>query len=227
MRLDENRYWVLFVTYLRPLKAKVALLAVLIFANIGLQIVAPQIIRLFIDTAVLPDSDSSLLLTYAILFIAGAVGLQLVGVAATYVGEDVGWLATNQMRADVTRHCLNLDMTFHHKHTAGKMIERIDGDIADIAIFFAQFVLRIVGNVLLLLGIIIVLLWLDWRISLALAIYACVVMFGFGLLRRLAIPAMKKVREVNAELFGFLEEQLAGTEDTRSSGAVGYVMRRL
>jgi ABC-type multidrug transport system fused ATPase/permease subunit len=46
-------------------------------------------------------------------------------------------------------------------------------------------------------------------------------------LRQIAVPHWKAAREAAAELFGFLEEHLAGTEDTRSSGAVGYVMRNL
>lgn len=63
-------------------------------------------------------------------------------------------------------------MSFHNDRTPGEMIERIDGDVADLAIFFATFVIRIVGSLLLPAGVLIVLLWEDWRISLALAVYA-------------------------------------------------------
>jgi ABC-type multidrug transport system fused ATPase/permease subunit len=68
---------------------------------------------------------------------------------ATYVGEDVGWRSTNQLRADLTRHCLKLDMSFHNRLTGGELIERIDGDVANIAFFFSQFVIRIAANALL------------------------------------------------------------------------------
>ena len=149
------------------------------------------------------------------------------GVAATYVGEDVGWQSTNQLRADLARHCLHLDMSFHNEHTPGEMIERIDGDVANIAIFFAQFIIRIVGNLLLIVGVLIVLLWEDWRISLALGLYTAVALYGLSKLRQIAVPAWKAAREANADLMGFIEEQLGGTEDIRASGAVPYVMRRL
>src|SRR6185503_8262474 len=44
--------------------------------------------------------------------------------------------------------------------------------------------------------------------------------------RRIAVPRWVASRQASAELFGFLEERLQGTEDIRASGATGYVMRR-
>lgn len=226
MELPIRRYGDLMFEYLYPLRRKVYLLAGLIFATLALQLVNPQIIRSFIDTAV-STSNTQPLIWAGVVFLATSLLLQIVGVAATYVGEDVGWQSTNQLRADLARHCLHLDMSFHNEHTPGEMIERIDGDVANIAIFFAQFVIRIVGNLLLIVGVLVVLLWEDWRISLALGLYTAVALYGLSKLRAIAVPAWKAAREANAELMGFIEEQLGGTEDVRASGAVPYVMRRL
>lgn len=226
MDLPIRRYGDLMFQYLYPLRRKVYLLAGLIFATLALQLINPQIIRRFIDTAV-SSQDSQPLIWAGGVFLFTSLLLQMVGVAATYVGEDVGWQSTNQLRADLARHCLRLDMSFHNEHTPGEMIERIDGDVANIAIFFAQFVIRIVGNLLLIVGVLIVLLWEDWRISLALGLYTAVALIGLSKLRQIAVPAWKAAREANADLMGFIEEQLGGTEDIRASGAVPYVMRRL
>ena len=227
MELPLKRYWAIMAQYLQPLRRKVAWLAVLIFTSIALQLVNPQIIRYFIDTAMKGNGDDRLLIWAAVTYLLTALLLQVIGVTATYVGEDIGWRSTNQLRADLAHHCLRLDMAFHNDHTPGEMIERIDGDVADIAIFFAQFVIRIVGNIFLLLGVLIVLLWIDWRISLALGFYTMIALVGLGYLRQVAVPYWKEARQASADLFGFLEEHLAGTEDTRSSGAVPYVMRNL
>jgi ATP-binding cassette subfamily B protein len=48
-----------------------------------------------------------------------------------------------------------------------------------------------------------------------------------GRLKDIAVPHQKARRQAEAELYGFLEEQLAGTEDIRSSGAVDYSIREL
>ncbi len=226
MDLPLKRYWDLLAKYLKPLRPKVVLLAVLILTGIGLRLVNPQIIRYFIDTAYANGDNQSLVLA-ALTFLGASFLLQAISVAATYVGEDVGWRATNQLRADLARHCLRLDMSFHNDHTPGEMIERLDGDIADIAIFFAQFVIRILGNLLLLIGVLLILIREDWRISLTLTVYTSLALVGLIYLRQVAVPHWKAAREASADLFGFLEEQLSGTEDIRSSGAVAYVMRNL
>jgi ABC-type multidrug transport system fused ATPase/permease subunit len=229
MEYSFARYWQLLTRYLRPLRFKVALLSILIFSGIGLQLANPQVMRFFIDTALSSESGESLrpLIGAGALFLVIAFLLQLVTVAATYAGEDVGWRSTNQLRADLARHCLHLDMTFHNDQTPGAMIERIDSDVADIAIFFSQFVIRIVGNFLLIVAVLITLAFEDWRISIAIFAYVVLATTGLVYMRRLAVPYWKASRQASADLFGFLEEQLAGTEDTRSSGAAGYVMRNL
>ncbi|MEM7533959.1 MAG: ABC transporter ATP-binding protein [Chloroflexota bacterium] len=233
MTLPLQNYWVLMAQYLRPLKTKVFILAGLLLVTIGLQIVNPQIIRYFIDTAIGLGSNSALdgagdnLLFAAILFLVGALAHQALQLAAIYYSEDIGWRATNRLREDLTLHCLNLDMGFHHEHKPGEMIERIDGDVANLAIFFSQFVVRILGNGLLILGVIIALIWTDWRVSIALTLYSAGIVYAFVTTRNMAIPRWKAGREASANLFGFIEEHLAGTEDVRSSGAVGYVMRNL
>lgn len=228
-----QRYWRFLVQYLAPLHSKVWLLALLIFASIGLQLVNPQIIRSFIDIALAAGSDVANtatmgpLLLAAISFFVATLLLQAVTVAATYVGEDVGWRATNQLRNDLARHVLDLDMRFHNNHTPGELIERLDGDVAEIAIFFAQFVLRVLGNLLLLVGVIGVLFTIDWHVSAVLAVYAVICLFCLIYARRRVTPIWEATRQTSADLFGFFEEYLSGIEDLRSSGAVAYTLRRL
>lgn len=226
MKIPLKQYGQLLGIYLRPQWRKVTGLAILVLSGIGLQLLNPQIVRYFIDTA-LAQGATSRLIAAAVAFLGAALLLQIVMVAATYIGEDVGWTATNRLRADLMLHCLRLDMSFHNERTPGQMIERIDGDVANLAIFFAQFIVKVVASLILLLGVLIVVAFEDWRISVALTIYSLVALAGLFALRRIAVPHWKASREASTELFGFLEEQLAGTEDIRSSGATAYVLREL
>jgi ATP-binding cassette, subfamily B, bacterial len=226
MRIQFREYRDLFIKYLRPRWAKVLLLTGLMLAGIGLQVANPQIIRYFLDTALAGGSQQGLV-TAALIFLAFAITTQALAVAATYVGEDVGWSATNALRADLALHVLRLDMAYHNDHTPGELIERIDGDVANLAIFFATLVIRILGSLLLVVGVIIALTFVDWRISLALTAYAGLALVVFTRFRNIAVPQWEASREVSGNLFGFLEEHLAGTEDIRSGGAVDYVLRDL
>jgi ABC-type multidrug transport system fused ATPase/permease subunit len=199
------------------------LLSVMLLTSIFMQLVNPQIMRFFIDSTQKPVPSSTLLLA-ALAFIGIAILQQVVGVSATYLGENVAWTATNALRAEMARHCLNLDMSYHNNVSPGELIERIDGDVAELANFFSQLVIRVLGNLLLLVGILFAMLFEDWRIGLAFAVFSVVTLLALNAVRGIAIPFQKKMREAIADLFGYLEERLSGTEDIRSSGAVDFVI---
>jgi ABC-type multidrug transport system fused ATPase/permease subunit len=212
--------------YLRPQWRKAALLGVLLFASIGLQLLNPQVIRGFIDAAT-TGGDHATLVQAAAIFLAIALAQQGLAIASAYVGEDVGWTATNGLRADLAMHCLRLDLDFHNQRTPGEMIERIDGDVTALANFFSQFVLRVLGSGILLLGTLVLLMREDWRVGLALAFFTGVAIWLLNHYRDVAVAALADEREANARVFGFVEERLAGLDDVRSAGAGRHVMRGL
>ncbi len=225
MLTQLKNYWNLLVVHLRPERRRVIVLAVLLLASIALQLINPQILRYFIDAAQGQANTNTLLLA-ACLFIAIALVTQLLSVGASYVSENVAWSATNQLRSDLTMHCLRLDMTFHKARTPGELIERIDGDVTALANFFSQFVILIVGNVILMIGVLIVLTIEDWRIGAVMVVLATALFVVLLKVQQMAVPYWTKARESSAALFGFIEERLSGTEDIRSSGAIDYTMNR-
>jgi len=225
MKVPIKQYWLLLRTYLRAQWRWVAMLAVLIIITIGLRLANPQILRVFIDTAT-EGGDRSILIRSALLFFGIALGTQALSVAATYVGETVAWTATNALRLDLLDHALHLDATFHKDHTPGQMIERIDGDVATLSNFFSRFTIDVVGNGILVLGILALLFREDWRIGLPIFGFAIVTLFLLIWIRKLAVPYWTKYRKLSAEFFGFLGEQISGREDIRANGAVSHVMRR-
>ncbi len=226
MNISFKSYWNLLADHIRPQKGRFVLLAVLLFGSIGLRIMAPQIMREFIDEA-LAGRPLQMLTATAIAFIGIALIQQVVAVAVKYLGENVAWTATNALRAELAWHALNLDMRFHNDHTPGELIERIDGDVTELATFFSQFALNLIANGLLLIGILAALFFEDWRAGLAFSIYSVVTIVVLGKLKDIAVPHQKARREAEAQLYGFIEEQLAGTEDIRSSGAVDFSIREL
>ncbi|HTD76441.1 MAG TPA: ABC transporter ATP-binding protein, partial [Chloroflexota bacterium] len=149
-RLDRT----LLATYLRPEWPRAVLLGLLLFAGIGLQLANPQIAKVFIDH-VQAGEPFERLVWIALLFLGVAVLTQVATVAETYVAENLGWRTTNALRADLARHVLDLDASFHAEHSPGELIERIDGDVSAIADFFARFVVQVVGSGVFLLGILV------------------------------------------------------------------------
>jgi ABC-type multidrug transport system fused ATPase/permease subunit len=189
-------------------------------------LVAPQIVRAFIDTA-LGGGELSSLTQLALAFIVLGLANQAFTAGATYLGLDVGWSATNEVRADLTRHCLSLDLGFHNARTPGEMIERIDGDATALATFFSQLVILIGGSVLLLVGALTIIWREDHLVGTVLVVFTLVALAILLRLRRVAVPALTAERQASAELYGFVEERVAGLDDIRSNGAGPYSMRGL
>ena len=224
--ISFRQYWQLLKNYLGPQLPKVALLTFFLFANIALQLITPQFIRSFIDTAK-EGGLISTLFWLASAFVVLSLLQQVVATLLSYTGDVVGWNATNRLRSDLFKHCLGLDMSFHNRTTPGDLIERIDGDVAELANYFSLFVVQVLGNVVMLVGINAVLLHIDWRLGLSFSIFSVISLTCLGWVRNIAVPHHEAIRETEAALFGFFEEYLGGREDIRSSGATNFVVNHL
>src|SRR5881296_359211 len=91
--------------YVGPQWPSAVLLAALLLGSISLQLVGPQLLRYLIDSAIAGVPLETLSLT-ALAFVGVALLNQFLTAGAQYVGESVGWTATNALRADLTLHCL-------------------------------------------------------------------------------------------------------------------------
>ncbi|RIH85761.1 putative ABC transporter ATP-binding protein [Calidithermus terrae] len=222
---EGNLYLRFLGHYLAPYRGKVLVLALSLFAASGLQLYTPQLVRQFIDQAT-AGGTLEVLVGIAIVYLVLAVGRQLLAALSTYLSADVGWSSTNQLRADLFGHTLRLDLAYHKERTPGELIERIDGDVTSIANFFSQFLVQVTGAVLLMGGILVV-LWLeDWRVGLVLSVFTLAVTYVLFARREVAVPATRAEREASAQVFGFVEERLAGLDDIRANGAGRYTLRR-
>ncbi len=223
-KIPFREYYRLLATYLRPHRRTVLLLTGCIFGSIGGQLANPQIMRFFLDTATKGGSPE-ILLWAAIAFIGAAVIQGIFSIVATYLGENLGWTATNALRKNLLAHCLNLDLSFHKLHTPGEMIERIGEDVNALANFFSQFTIRVLGNVLIVFGVLVLLYREHVWVGLTITLFVIITLVTIQFFRSRSLPSQWTARQASAELSGYIEERLNGTEDIKASGAVPHVMR--
>lgn len=221
----RTAYRRLLLRYLRPLWPGLLLLTLFLLANVGLQLLNPWIAKSFIDGAQSGVPVEALTVT-ALEFLAVALLIQGVSVAEGYVAENVGWLATNTLRADLTEHCLALDLGFHQTHQPGELIERVDGDVSALSTFFASFVVTVVGNGVLLVGILALLFRVDWRLGLLLTTVCGVAGGWMTATSGIGTRFVGLRRGASAEVFAALEEHLGGLSDIQGNGARAYILGR-
>jgi ATP-binding cassette subfamily B protein len=212
--------------YLKPQKWRVALLMLFLVSSVLPLLINPQLLGDFIDSAQ-AGSSLTVLTRITLLFLGVVLVGQVLSAFTAYVSEDVGWRFINKLRIDLIEHCLHLDLSFHHAHTPGELISRIDGDITDLVNFFSQFVTRVLGTFLLLIGIQVFLFHEDWRVGLALLCYTVLFLLVINRLQGISVPYFQATRQAAAELSSFFEEKLVSLEDIHSSDARAYVIRCL
>ena len=225
MGIPFKQYSNLLSDYLKPQKGRVIKLAIALLSSIALQILNPQLLGRFIDTAV-EGGETKTLITISLIFVGVALLNQVLAVLTTYLSEIVAWTATNALCLDLAEHCLKLDLKHHKSRTPGEWIERIDGDVVALSRFFSQLVIHVLGNGILLIGILTILLLEDWRAGLSLSVFSCMALLILLRVQRYAVVPWTRYRQKSAEFFGFIGEQISGREDLRGNGAVGYVMQR-
>jgi ATP-binding cassette subfamily B protein len=224
MKLPVRRYFALLLIYLKPQWLRTFLMIICLLAGIGFQLVNPQIISYFINTASV-HGPASVLMTAGGLYMLAAFLNQIISVVATYCTEYVAWTATNQLRRDLMAHCMELDQGYHKAHTSGEMIERIDGDVDVLSRFFSQFSVNLMSNLLLLAVMLVLFFIMSWLVGVVMLAFAGLALLLASYLRKRAVPHWKEHRRMSAEYYGFLGERLSGLEDIRANGAEKATMR--
>ncbi len=212
--------------YFAPQRGRITLLAALIAIDIALRLANPQIVRRFIDSAQAGGPLSALTLA-GIAYLLVGLAARIASLAATYAGLDLGWRATNRLRADLTSHLLRLDMPFHKTHTPGELVERVDGDVTALATFFADLAIKIAGNALLVLAIVGLLYRESTLAGILVTLYTIVVLAALAAVGRIGVHAWTAAQAAWADQMGFLEERISATEDLRGIGAEPHAQARL
>ncbi len=204
----------------------ITFLLLLVLISAGVNLINPRLVSSFIDTAV-ETGPIYTMINSAILFLVLSVIGQLVTILSTYISKKVAWKTTNSLREDLMRHCFHLGPGFNNTKTPGEMIERIDGDVTFLSNFFSNFVVILISNFILILGILVSLSLVSWIIGLSFVIFS---VFMFILIRRIntySVPYWVKNRDNNATLYGYIEERLYGAEAIKTNGAMKYMFNTL
>lgn len=225
MKMPFHKHLSLLSIYVSPYKRKMLMIALLIFINVGIKVINPQIIRYYLDS-VQSVTDLSVITNAALLFIGMAIIQEIIYIVNVYFSVDLAWITTNNLRFDLFKHTSNLDMTFHNQYKPGEMIERVDGDVNALSNFLSVFSLMIISNVLLIGGILFAILRENLLIGGSFTLLVVISLFLMIKTRLFAINEWKETRQATSDLMGFIEERLGGVEDIKANAAEERVYQK-
>ena len=185
-----------------------------------------MIMQRFIDSALM-DADLRHLLRLALWLLVTGLAASATTVIAKVLTVTVAWRATNQLRVDVLRHLLSRDLLTLQSMSPGELAERVDGDVNQFQAFLSVFVIELAAGALLLIGIHIALLIVDWRLAIGLFTATIFLLALSEWVRKKGVPLQRTLRESAGHLFGFLSDVITARVDIQTCGARDHMIHRL
>jgi ATP-binding cassette subfamily B protein/ATP-binding cassette subfamily C protein len=216
----------LLLRELRPERGAMAILGVVLVFAVGLPVVGQLLLGRFVDDAA-DGADTAHLVRVAVGFGAVLVTAHVLRLVVTALAVRLAWRIGNRLRVDLCRHALDLEHSWHAEHSAGEVIERVDGDIEAVTKFSSTAVLEVVGNLAVMVVVGITAMVIEWRAGLVLLATVGVAGAVLVRVRHIAVPHHDTEREVLSHLYGDLEERLGGLEDLRANGGGPWAVDRL
>lgn len=196
--------------FVRPYRQQVAvsIAAVIVFTLSQLSI--PLLIRYAIDHGMAPDGlDNGVLIGVVAIF-----GLVIViNYVASRLQEGVTGRMAENVLFDIRRrmfgHLQRVSLSFMDKTEVGRLMSRLQGDVNSMQEFLETSIVS-VGDILLLVGIVVVMLWLDWQLA-AMVLLVLPVLLGVRVLwLTRARAAFMAAHEANSITNGALAEAIHG-----------------
>jgi len=158
----DGRLLAIFWDFVRPYRARLlgALLAVALF--VASQVAIPLAIKAGVDAAVAGGKGiGGIVALLGGVLLVNAVGSFLQELLAARLAQQVIF----DLRAAMFAHLQSVSLAVIDQTHVGRIMSRLQGDVNSLQEFLETSVSAI-GDFFLLIGIIAVLLWLDWRLSL-------------------------------------------------------------
>lgn len=199
------------LAYLRPHRLRMAAAFGLMLTASALTLTAPYLMKVAIDQNMAQGDVSGLIRTS--LLLAGVfVGLYLASAGEQYLLSWVGQRVLATLRAKLFRHLQVLSLGYHDTNIVGVTISRVISDVAVINELLSQGLITLIGDTLILIGIVGVMLSLSPRLALLTFSVLPLMALATYLFARRAKDAFRQTRAKIAAVIGDLAEDISGMQ---------------
>lgn len=200
-----RRLWIYIRPYRRTFTASLLCLPV----TAALALVQPYLLKVAIDDYVAVGDTAGLM------WIGAAYALTLLGELALlylqyYLTMVVAQRSLAALRLDLVTHMQRLPARFFDRNPVGRLVTRLTTDVDVINEMFAAGALTMMMDGVMLLGIVAILLVIDWRLALVTLTVTPVLAYGINFFRVHARSNYRNIRDRLARLNAYLQEAIAG-----------------
>jgi ATP-binding cassette, subfamily B, bacterial len=199
----------------RPYPGRTALALVTLVAYTGFALLPPYLAGLAVNEGIKPHDLHTLSVIVAAFLAAGVAAFALSG-AQTYFTGWVGERALADLRIQLFDHLQRLSLGFYERNRTGAIVSRITNDVEALDQLVTDGFSSLVQSSLVLVGTVVVLFLLDWRLALATLLVLPLMALATAWFRSRTNQAYKRVRERLGLVTATLAEDISGMRVVQS-----------
>jgi ATP-binding cassette, subfamily B, multidrug efflux pump len=197
------------LVYLRPYVGRLWAALLLMLLASAMTLLSPYLVKLAIDEAI-AFGDTTSLIRISSLLAVSIVVLYFATAGQRYLLGWVGQRLLADVRADLFRHLQRLPLGYHDTHIIGVTVSRVINDVAVISDLLSQGLITLLGDLLILVGIVAVMLSLSSELALQTFIVLPLMVVVTHVFTHYARRAHRHTRSTVAAVVGDLAEEIAG-----------------
>ena len=205
----DHRMMQRLLGYLRPYRKRMVGALVLIITLGAVELAPPYLTKLAIDQYIVPGDLSGMPLVLG-LFLASLIAAFGLRYSQNLIMQRMGQDVMYDMRSNIFGHLQRQSLSYFDRNPVGRMMSRLTSDVDALNELLSSGVVAIVGDFVALVGIVIVMLLLDWKLALvSLAVLPVIYVVSQRFqrwMRRTYRDQRIRLARVNA----FLQENLSG-----------------
>lgn len=230
-----------FGPHLRPYGSKIVLAALFTVGTMAMELLRPWPLKLIFDGILMPANGAPIL-AERLPLIGGNVDLLLAAIAVlvfgiavfsglfrygqAYLTSSVGQKVTAAIRNQLYSHVQRLSHSFHDTKSSGDLLTRLTGDINLLRDLMVNMVIYFSEGALVIIGMIGIMLWLDWQLTLVALAVVPVLMLTVGRFSRELKAATRKQRRREGQIADILAEKLSAVRIVQAFAREEHEERR-
>jgi len=195
--------------YLRPNRKYMLLATLALLASSACQLAGPYLIKVALDNYITPgvfEGFWKLLTLYLVI-----IGLDfLFRFFQVYLTNYLGQKTMYDLRMSLFRHMQNLSLSFFDRNPVGRLVTRATSDVEALNQLFSTGLVTVIGDLAMIFGIMIVMLWLNLKLALVTFSILPVLLAVTFYFRRKMRLGFRLVRTRIARINSYLQEALSG-----------------
>lgn len=197
--------------YLRPYWRRLLAILVLVVIAATSQALGPLLIGVAIDGAIAQRDGNELNRLMLLLLVVYVAGLAAGRYQFMLMGE-VGQQVLAQLRSEIFAALQRMSLRFFDRRPAGELMSRVVNDTEVITQLMGQGLVQVLGSLFGLIGILVAMIALDWRLALASFVVIPVMIWMTGLFSQLSRRAFRRTRATIGDVSADIQEEIAGVK---------------